>query len=130
MKIIAASAVLAAMTSTPAFAQRQGIGKSAPQMGTAVHSEGMRGHACVPTRHRSAYGRARRSQPRSAGPARRARCSYPRLHGEFEKVFRNFVGRYASPTAAVLCGWAWAAGVSAAVARKAATETRCCWRNG
>jgi hypothetical protein len=40
MKTLVVGAALAVLVASPAFAQRQGIGDTAPQAGTAVHPEG------------------------------------------------------------------------------------------
>jgi len=70
MKTMIAGAALAAVIGSPAFAQGQGIGDSAPSLNTpagATHPRASGGHAAVRGHHSSAAYRAHAQVPASGG---------------------------------------------------------------
>jgi hypothetical protein len=69
VKVLVAGAAVVMLAASPAFAQRQGIGDKAPQVGARVHSEGVRARAqAVPRTGRHAQSALRaRAQVNSFG---------------------------------------------------------------
>jgi hypothetical protein len=69
VKVLVAGAAVVMLAASPAFAQRQGIGDKAPQVGARVHSEGVHARAqAVPRTGRHAQSALRaRAQVNSFG---------------------------------------------------------------
>jgi hypothetical protein len=117
VKVLVAGAALVMLVASPAFAQRQGVGDKAPQVGARVHSEGVRarsGGASDRTPRAVGASRPRPSEFVRRSYGRRTGQSHARVHGEFQKIFANHLGQHGDPGASILYGCTWPDGMTPA----------------